>query len=90
MIFSNKFLLGGAALVIATAASFPHELGERYLGTSAQDARQREALQACQQHDPGFVRFLASDREACFSQMRGVGLPLTYSGVWSKPDRSQM
>ena len=90
MIFSNKFLLGGAALLIATAASFPNELGDRYLGTYPQDARKRESLKICQQNNPEFVRFFASDRNACFNQMRGVGMPRTYSGVWSKPDRSQM
>ena len=90
MIFSNKFLLGGAALVIATAASFPHEIGERYFAIYSQDTRMREALRVCQQSNPEFVRFLASERDACFNQVRGLGMPSTYSGVWSKPDRSRM
>jgi len=89
MIFSNKLLLGAAALAIATAASFPHELGDRYLGTYQQDIRKREALKACQSN-PDFVRFLASDREQCFDRMRLVGMPSAYSGVWSKPDRVHM
>ena len=86
MIFSNKLLLGSAALLIATAASFPQELSDRYLGTYPQDIRQREALKICQENSLEFVRFFASDREACFSKMRVVGSPSTYSGVWSKPD----
>ncbi|HYM73847.1 MAG TPA: hypothetical protein VET89_12760 [Stellaceae bacterium] len=87
---TNKLLLGGAALLIATAASFPHELGERYLGTYPQDIRKREALKICQQNSLEFVRFLASEREACFARMRVVGSPASYSGVWSKPDRAHM
>jgi hypothetical protein len=90
MIFSNKLMLGGAALLIATAASFPQEIGDRYLGTYPQDIRKREALKVCQENSLEFVRFFASDREACFTRMRVVGAPGSYSGVWSKPDRSHM
>ena len=61
MNFSNKLMLGGAALLIATAASFPQELGDRYLGTYPQDIRKREALKVCQEHEPG-VRALLRQR----------------------------
>jgi hypothetical protein len=88
MIFSNKILLSAAVLVVATAASFPHEVGS--LGTYPLDARKREALKICERNNPEFVRFFAGDRETCFNQMRGVGMPRTYSGVWSKPDRARM
>ena len=89
MILSNKLLLGATALVIATAASFPPELGDHYLGTYPQDIRKQEALKVCQ-NNPEFVRFIASDREQCFARMRVVGMPGAYSGVWSKPDRAHM
>ena len=44
--------------------------------------------------DPGkiraHVRFLASDRDECYRQMRPVGMNAAFSGVWSKPDRQHM
>jgi hypothetical protein len=86
----NKVLLGAAALVTATAASFPHGLGDMYLGTYPQDIRKREALKLCEENSQSFVRFLASDRDQCYRDMRGVGMASTFSGVWSKPDRQHM
>jgi hypothetical protein len=83
----NKLLLGAAVMVVATAASFPSQLSELYYGVHPQDMAKREALDACQANNPSFVRFFASDREACYLQMRTVGLPATFSGTWSKPDR---
>jgi hypothetical protein len=87
MTLVNKLLLGAAAVVVATAASFPGQLSELYYGVHPQDMAKREALDACQANDSSFVRFFASDREACYAQMRTVGLPATFSGTWSKPDR---
>jgi hypothetical protein len=85
----QKLLFGAAALVTATAATFPHEIGA-YLGTYPQDVLKREALKICQENNPSFVRFLASDREQCYQQMRPFAMPATFSGVWSKPDRQHM
>ena len=87
MTLINKLLLGAAAVVVATAASSPSQLSELYYGSHPQDMAKREALDACQANDSSFVRFFASDREACYAQMRTVGLPATFSGTWSKPDR---
>ena len=86
----NKMLFGAAALVGATAASFPHGFGDIYLGTYPQDIRKREALKLCEEESQSFVRFLASDRDQCYRQMRGVGMISAFSGVWSKPDRKHM
>ena len=86
----NKFLLGAAALVTATAATFPHGIGDIYLGSYPQDIRKREALKLCQEENLSFVAFFASDREQCFRQMRSLGMASSYSGVWSKPDRQHM
>jgi hypothetical protein len=86
----NKMLFGAAALVTATAASFPHGFADTYLGTYPQDIRKREALKLCQQQRPSFVAFLASDRDECYREMRPVGMIAGFSGVWSKPDRAHM
>jgi hypothetical protein len=80
-------MIGAAAVVVATAASYPDQVG-LYRNTSSNSLRQREALNTCAQQDPSFVRFLASDRENCYRQMRGVTVAANYSGVWSKPDRA--
>jgi hypothetical protein len=86
----NKMLFGAAALVTATAASFPSGIADTYLGTYPRDIRKQEALKICQQESLSFIRFLASDREECFRQMRPVGMSAAFSGVWSKPDRQHM
>jgi len=86
----NKLLFGALALVVATAATFPHGLADSYLGTYARDALKRDALKRCQDESPSFVSFLASDRDQCYREMRGVGMASTFSGVWSKPDRKHM
>jgi len=86
----TKLALGAAAMLTATAASFPHGIGDLYFGTYPDDMRKREALKLCQQNSLSFVRFLASDRDECYRQMRVLGMPRTFSGVWSKPDRRHM
>jgi hypothetical protein len=87
----NKMLFGAAAVVAATAASYPHGLSDMYLGsTYPHDLRKQEALKLCQQESLSFVSFLASDREQCYREMRGLGMAATFSGVWSKPDRQRM
>jgi len=86
----NKMLFGAAALMTATAASFPHGFGDMYLGTYPQDIRKREALKICQEESQSFVSFLASDRDQCFREMRGVGMASNFSGMWSKPDRKHI
>ena len=60
-----KVVLGVAAVGLASAASFPNEFG-----LSSTTWRQREALSLCQQANSTFVRFLASDRDNCYSRMR--------------------
>ncbi|HXY98768.1 MAG TPA: hypothetical protein VEI03_02125 [Stellaceae bacterium] len=85
---STKLLLGAVAVLTATAASAPAQLSDLYNGTYPSTLRQREALDLCAAQNPSFVRFLASDREQCYHQLRGMGVAANYSGVWSKPDRA--
>jgi hypothetical protein len=80
----NKILLGFASVAVASAASFPNELGAFYLGPTSW--QKREALAACQQTNSTFISFLASDRDNCFSRMRNAGGERT--GLWSRHDRS--
>lgn len=88
MRLAKKLVLGAAAAVLASAASFPHQLAAIYQLSYPTDARKRDALQLCQQNNGSFVRFLASDREDCYRSMRiAVG---DNTGVWSKHDRSGM
>ena len=75
-----KVLLGFAAVAVASAASSPNQFG---LGPSSW--RQREALSMCQRTNSSFVRFLASDRDSCYSQMRSAVDERT--GLWSRHDR---
>jgi hypothetical protein len=75
-----KVLLGVAAVGIASAGSFPNEFG-----LSTTTWRQREALSLCQQTNSTFVRFLASDRDNCYSRMRNAVEVRT--GMWSRHDR---
>jgi hypothetical protein len=86
MTLVKKIAMGAAAAVLATAASFPHELAAIYQGSYPTDARKRDALQLCQQQSGSFIRYLASEREDCYSRMRvAVG---DNTGTWSKHDRS--
>jgi len=86
MTLAKKLVLAAAAAVLASAASFPHQLAAIYQLSYPTDARKRDALQLCQQNSGSFVRFLASDREDCYRSMRvAVG---DNTGVWSKHDRS--
>ncbi|MBV8775596.1 MAG: hypothetical protein JO032_06860 [Alphaproteobacteria bacterium] len=86
----TKVALGAAALVTATAATFPHGIGDVF-GRDVETIEQRQALKLCQARNPAFMRFLASDRDQCLRQMRPVsGTLVTFSGVWSKPDREHM
>lgn len=78
-----KVLLGVAAVAVASAASFPNELGALYLGPTSW--QKREALTLCQQTNSTFIRFLASDRENCYSRLRTAVSERT--GLWSRHDR---
>lgn len=82
----TKLALGAAAMVVATAASFPGPLSDFYHGTFPDDMRQREALDKCAAQNPSFLRFLASDRANCYQQMRNLAAASNNSGTWSKPD----
>ena len=85
----TKIAFGAAALVTATAATFPHGFGEMF--GANESIEQRQALKLCQANNPAFLRFLASERDQCYRQMRPLaGMPATFSGVWSKPDRTHM
>ncbi|MFZ2007520.1 MAG: hypothetical protein WB697_11915 [Stellaceae bacterium] len=87
----NKMLFGAAAVVAATAASYPHGISDMYLGgVYPHDFLKQEALRLCQQHSMSFISFLSSERDQCYREMRGLGVTATYSGVWSKPDREHM
>ena len=72
-----KVVLGLGAVGIASAVSFPNQLG---LGPA--NWQQREALSMCQRTNSTFVRFLASDRESCYSRMRTAIEVRT--GMWSR------
>jgi hypothetical protein len=78
-----KVVLGIAAVGLASAASFPNEFG-----LSSTTWRQREALSLCQQANSTFVRFLASDRDNCYSRMRTASEVRT--GIWSRHDRGEL
>jgi hypothetical protein len=85
MRFRYKALLGAAAVAVAGAASFPNELGALYLGPTSW--QKREALSICQRANATFVRFLASDRDNCYSLLRNALDERT--GLWSRHDRGQ-
>ena len=80
MKMSKKIMLGAFAILAATAASFPNEVGAFYLGPT--NWQQRQALNTCQAHNSAFVAFLSSDRENCFSRLRSAGNEST--GLWSR------
>lgn len=80
MKFRYKVMLGVAAVGLASAASFPNEFG-----ISSTTWRQREALAMCQQSNSTFVRFLASDRDNCYSRMR-TAIEIR-TGMWSRHNR---
>jgi len=82
----TKVALGAAAVALATAASFPGPLTDFYRGTFPNDLRSRQALDFCAAHNASFLRFLASDREDCYRQMRNLAAAANNSGTWSKPD----
>ena len=83
----SKLIFGAAAVITATAASAPNQLSDLYNGTYPTTLRQRQALDLCAAQSREFVRFVASDREECYRELRGLGAAANYSGVWSKPDR---
>jgi hypothetical protein len=88
MTLAQKLVLGGAAILLAGAASFPGEIRALYQGSYPTDARKRDALAVCQLNSPSFIRFLASEREECYARMRAaIG---EHTGTWSKHDRSNL
>jgi hypothetical protein len=82
MKFRYKVLLGVAAVGVASAASSPNQFG---LGPASW--QQREALSMCQQTNSSFVRFLASERDSCYSHFRSAVDERT--GLWSRHDRGE-
>jgi len=77
-----KVLLGAAAVAIASAASSPNQFG---FGPASW--QEREALSMCQRTNASFVRFLASERDSCYSQFRSA--VDEHTGLWSRHDRGQ-
>jgi hypothetical protein len=82
-----KALLGVAAIGIATAASFPSEIGAFYRDAHPTEWTKRQALATCEQTSSTFIRFLPSDREECYSRLRNSAVG-DRTGMWSKHDRS--
>ena len=80
----NKIMLGVFSVALATAASFPNEVGAFYLGPTSW--QERQALNTCQLNNNSFIAFLSSDRENCLSKLRTVGGERT--GLWSRHDHS--
>jgi len=70
MTIAHKFLLAIAALLVAGTAAFPGEVAGFYRSGYPADPMKAEALQLCQQSNPSFVRFLESDRAACYAEMK--------------------
>jgi hypothetical protein len=83
-----KILLGGAALALASAASFPGAMNVFYPNTYPSDWAKRQALATCERTSSTFMRFLASERQDCYARMRDAAAAADVSGIWSKHDRS--
>ncbi len=81
-----KIVLGVAAIAVASAASFPNEIGAFYFGPTSW--QKREALSLCQQTNSTFIRFLASDRESCYSRLRTT-TSSERTGLWSRHDHGR-
>jgi hypothetical protein len=60
-------LIALAGLVILISVSLGLERA-----SYPQDLDDERALRICSQADPAFVRFLASEREACYGRIRGL------------------
>jgi len=82
-----KLMLGVAAIGVASAASFPGELGALYRDSYPTDWTKRQALDVCERTSATFVRFLRSEREECYSRLRNATELGDRSGMWSKHDR---
>ena len=80
MKFRYKVVTAVAAVGIASAASSPNQFG---LGPASW--QQREALSVCEQSSSTFVRFLASERDDCYSRLRSA--VDEHTGLWSRHDR---
>ena len=85
-----KIMIGAAAIGVASAASFPGELGALYRGSYPNDWQKRQALEMCERTNSTFIRFLPSEREACYSRMRDATSLGETSGIWSRHDRSSL
>ena len=82
-----KLLLGAAAIGIATASSFPGEISALYRSSFPSEWTKRQALAVCEQTNATFVRYLASEREECYSRMRNTAALGDRTGMWSRHDR---
>lgn len=80
MKYRYKVLFAVAAVAVASAASSPNRFG---LGPATW--QEREALSMCQQTNSTFVRFLASERDDCYSRFRSA--VDEHTGLWSRHDR---
>ncbi len=79
-----KLVMASAAVVVASAASFPNEVSSFYLGPTSW--QKREQLSMCQQTNSTFISFLASDRDNCLSRLR-IAAGNERTGLWSRHDR---
>ncbi len=89
MKIGRKMLLGTAAIALASAASFPGEIGAFYRGSYPTDWSKRQALSVCELTNATFVRYLASERADCYARMRNTVALGDRTGVWSKHDRAR-
>jgi len=80
MKFRYKVLFAIGAVAVATAASSPSQFG-----IVSATWQEREALSMCQQSNSTFVRFLASERDDCYSRFRTA--VDEHTGLWSRHNR---
>ena len=73
MTLTHKIMIGTAALLVAGACAAPHEVGQFYRDGYPADPMKRQALQLCQETSSTFIRFLESDRAACYARMKNAG-----------------
>lgn len=69
---THKLMLGAAAVLVAGAASFPRQIAGAYFSGYPADIGKRSALALCERTSPTFIRFLPSDRAACYARMRNA------------------
>ena len=87
MRFGYKLLIGAAAIGVASASSFPNEISAFYRASFPAEWTKRQALAVCEQTNATFVRYIASEREECYSRLRNAAALGDRTGIWSRYDR---